>query len=69
MNLPPLSLLLMRSTKLSATTKLSAEHKTPHIATVLLWAGFLVVSYTIALGSAPYSLSPFTPSVQARIKL
>ena len=31
----------MRSTKLSATTKLSAEHETPPIANVLLPAGLL----------------------------
>jgi hypothetical protein len=34
--------MFMRSTKLSATTKLSAEHKTPPIANVLLAAGFLL---------------------------
>jgi hypothetical protein len=31
--------MLMRSTKLSATTKLSAENETPPIANVLLAAG------------------------------
>ena len=36
-----LPLNLMRSTKLSATTKLSAEHETPPIANVLLGAGKL----------------------------
>ena len=36
-----LPLMFMRSTKLSATAKLSAEHETPPIANVLLPAGFL----------------------------
>jgi hypothetical protein len=36
-----LPLMFMRSTKLSATTKLSAEHETPPIANVLLAVGFL----------------------------
>ncbi len=37
--------MFMRSTKLSATTKLSAEHETPPIANVLLYAAlFSVVS-------------------------
>jgi len=35
-----LPLMFMRSSKLSATTKLSAEHETPPIANVLLAAGF-----------------------------
>ena len=40
-----LPLNFMRSTKLSATTKLSAEHETPPIANVLLYAAlFSVVS-------------------------
>lgn len=34
----------MRSTKLSATTKLSAEHETPPIANVLLCAVLIVFS-------------------------
>jgi hypothetical protein len=33
---------LMRNTKLSATTKLSAEQETPPIANVLLCAAFFV---------------------------
>lgn len=36
--------MFMRSTNLSATTKLSAEHETPPIANVLLWAGYLTSS-------------------------
>ena len=39
--------MFMRSTKLSATTKLSAEHETPPIANVLLPEGFLFVSVLI----------------------
>jgi len=34
-----LPLMLLRSTKLSAITELSAEYETPPIANVLLWAG------------------------------
>jgi hypothetical protein len=30
---------------------------------------YFQVNYTLAFGSAPYSFSPFTPSVQAKIKL
>ena len=35
--------MLMRSTELSATTKLSAEHETPPIANVLLSAALILV--------------------------
>jgi len=35
--------MLMRSTELSATTKLSAEHETPPIANVLLCVAFFSV--------------------------
>jgi hypothetical protein len=37
-----LPLMLRRRTKLSVTTKLSAEHETPPIANVMLVAGFLL---------------------------
>ena len=40
--LPPV---FMRSTKLPATTKLSGEHETPHIANVLLWATLLFIVF------------------------
>ena len=39
----------MRSTKLSATTKLSAEHETPPIANVLLGVGFFILSLSIVV--------------------
>ena len=42
-----LPLNLMRSTKLSATTKLSAEHETPPIANVLLAAFIFCHVYNI----------------------
>ncbi len=37
-----LALKVVRSTELSATTKLSGGDETPPIANVLLWAGFIV---------------------------
>ena len=39
--------MLMRSTELSATTKLSAEHETPPIANVLLPAGGYLVKVCV----------------------
>jgi hypothetical protein len=41
--------MFIRGTALSVTTKLSAEHETPHIANVLLAEGFLFVVKAISI--------------------
>jgi hypothetical protein len=41
--------MFIRRTALPITTKLSAEHETPPIANVLLWAAFLIISCSVLL--------------------
>ena len=51
-----LPLKFIRSTKLSATTKLSAEHETPPIANVLLAVVFLLHLWSASVISDQYPL-------------